>query len=36
MSSFSRNGLIQQLTSSAGDGYTLAEAQYAVDQVYKG
>jgi hypothetical protein len=29
---FSRDGLIQQLTSSYGDGFTLRQAQYAVNQ----
>ncbi|HEX4862849.1 MAG TPA: Ltp family lipoprotein [Acidimicrobiales bacterium] len=28
---FSRAGLIQQLSSSAGDGYSLADATYGVD-----
>jgi hypothetical protein len=28
---FSRGGLIQQLSSSAGDGYSVADATYAVD-----
>lgn len=31
--SFSRSGLIQQLTSDAGDGYTQEQAEYAADQV---
>jgi len=30
---FSRDGLIQQLTSSYGEGFTLAQATYAVNQV---
>jgi len=30
---FSRQGLIEQLTSDAGDGYTQAQAEFAVDQV---
>lgn len=30
---FSRASLIQQLTSSAGDGFTEAQAEYAVNQV---
>jgi hypothetical protein len=33
MSGFSKNGLYEQLSSSAGDGFTQAEAQYAVDRV---
>ncbi len=33
MSGFSRNGLIQQLSSSAGDGYDLADATAAVDSL---
>ncbi len=32
-SSFSKNGLIQQLSSKAGDGYTRAQAVYAVNKV---
>jgi hypothetical protein len=32
--SFSKDALIEQLTSSAGSGFTLAQAQYAVAQVY--
>lgn len=31
--SFSRSGLIEQLTSDAGDGYTREQAEYAADQV---
>ena len=31
-SSFSRAGLIQQLESKAGDGYTHAQAVYGVNQ----
>ena len=30
---FSRSGLIQQLTSSYGDGFTEAQAEYAVNKV---
>ena len=30
---FSRQGLIDQLTSSAGEGFTYAQAVYAVNQV---
>jgi hypothetical protein len=33
ISAFSRNGLIQQLSSAAGDGYSLADATYAGDHV---
>lgn len=33
MSGFSKQGLYQQLSSSAGEGFTQAEAQYAVDHV---
>lgn len=33
MSGFSRDGLIQQLSSSAGDGYELADATVAVDNL---
>lgn len=32
-SHFSRSGLIEQLSSSYGDGYTVAQATYAADQV---
>jgi hypothetical protein len=32
---FSRAGLIQQLTSSAGSKFTNAQAVYAVNQVYR-
>lgn len=32
-SGFSRNGLIQQLSSDAGDGYALADATAAVDSL---
>lgn len=32
---FSRKGLIQQLSSSAGDGYSVAEATYAVDALHE-
>jgi hypothetical protein len=31
MEPFSRAGLIEQLSSSAGDGYSLADATYGVD-----
>ncbi len=31
--SFSKNGLIQQLSSKFGDGYTRAQAVYAVNKV---
>jgi hypothetical protein len=34
MGGFSRQGLIEQLSSSAGEGFTLAQAQYAVSKVY--
>jgi hypothetical protein len=34
MTGFSRDGLIQQLSSSAGDKFTEAQARYAVDKVY--
>ena len=30
---FSRRGLVKQLTSDAGDGYTQAQVEFAVDQV---
>jgi hypothetical protein len=33
MTHFSRAGLIDQLSSSAGDGYTTAQAIYAVNHV---
>ena len=33
MSGFSRAGLIQQLSSDAGDGYSKADATFAVDHV---
>lgn len=33
ISGFSRNGLIQQLSSSAGDGYDVADATIAVDSL---
>ena len=33
MSGFSKQGLYEQLSSAAGEGFTQAEAQYAVDQV---
>lgn len=32
---FSRLGLIQQLSSAAGDGYSLADATYAVDSLHE-
>jgi hypothetical protein len=34
MGGFSRAGLIQQLASSAGEGFTHAQAVYAANQVY--
>jgi hypothetical protein len=34
MTGFSRAGLIDQLSSSAGDGYTKADATFAVDHVH--
>lgn len=33
MTGFSRDGLIQQLSSSAGDGYDVADATAAVDSL---
>jgi hypothetical protein len=33
MQGFSRNGLIRQLSSEAGDGYTIADATVAVDSL---
>ena len=33
MGGFSRAGLLQQLSSSAGEGFTHAQAVYAVNQV---
>jgi len=33
MQGFSRNGLIRQLSSEAGDGYTVADATVAVDSL---
>jgi hypothetical protein len=33
LSGFSRAGLIQQLTSKAGDGFSRADATYAVDHI---
>jgi hypothetical protein len=33
MSGFSEQGLYEQLSSSAGEGFSQAEAQYAVDHV---
>lgn len=32
MTSFSRKGLIEQLSSDAGDGYTKEQATYGVDK----
>ena len=32
--SFSRQGLIEQLSSSAGGQFTLAQARYAVNKAY--
>jgi Host cell surface-exposed lipoprotein len=34
MDSFSKDALIEQLSSSAGEGFTPAQAQYAADKVY--
>ena len=34
MGGFSEQALIQQLSSSAGDGYTREQATYAVSKVY--
>jgi hypothetical protein len=34
MEPMSRSALIEQLSSSAGEGFTLAQAQYAADKVY--
>jgi Host cell surface-exposed lipoprotein len=34
MSSYSKQGLIEQLPSSAGDGYTQAQSEYAANKVY--
>ena len=34
MSGFSKQGLYEQLSSSAGEGFSQAEAQYAVDHVH--
>ena len=34
MSPMSRNELIQQLSSSAGEGFTYAQAVYAVNKAY--
>jgi hypothetical protein len=34
MSGFSKQGLYEQLSSSAGEGFTAAQAQYAVDHVH--
>jgi hypothetical protein len=33
LSAFSRRGLIQQLSSDAGEGYSVADATYAVDHI---
>ncbi len=33
MSGFSKQGLYEQLSSAAGEGFTPAEAQFAVDHV---
>src|SRR5690242_14545561 len=33
MSGFSKQGLYEQLSSSAGEGFTQAQAQYAVDHI---
>ncbi len=33
MGGFSRKSLIQQLTSSSGDQFTQAQAEYAADKV---
>lgn len=33
MSAFSRQGLIEQLSSKAGDGYPMADAVFAVDHI---
>jgi hypothetical protein len=33
MGGFSRSSLIEQLTSSAGDGFTKSQAEYAVGKV---
>ena len=32
---FSRAGLIEQLSSAAGEGYALADATYAVDSLHE-
>jgi hypothetical protein len=32
--SFSKSALIEQLSSSAGEGFTLAQAQHAANKVY--
>jgi hypothetical protein len=34
MSGFSRQSLIEQLSSSAGEKFTSAQARYAVNKVY--
>jgi hypothetical protein len=34
MTGFSRSGLIEQLSSSAGEKFTPAQARYAVNKVY--
>jgi Host cell surface-exposed lipoprotein len=33
--SFSKQGLIVQLSSSAGEGFTLAQARYGVNKAYR-
>jgi hypothetical protein len=35
MGGFSRADLMSQLTFSSGEGFTQAQAQYAVDKVYR-
>ena len=35
MQSFSKQGLLEQLTSDYGEGFTEKQAKYAVDKVYK-
>jgi hypothetical protein len=34
MSGFSKKGLIEQLSSAAGEGFTPAQARYAANKVY--
>jgi hypothetical protein len=34
MGGFSKQRLIEQLSSSAGEGFTLAQARYAANKVY--